>query len=206
MPVVINGTSGITGPDGSSSAPALKGTDSDTGFVFGAGVITASINGTSANVPLVSETAKASTSGTSIEFLSIPSWVKRIIVMFNQVSTSGANNFLVQIGAGSYTITGYASTSMSVASGATAGNSRTEGFHISSANAGNLLSGHMTLTTLGSNIWVASHNAKILTTNTQMGAGDVTLTGTLDRLRVISSATGAPADTFDNGTINIMYE
>jgi hypothetical protein len=32
------------------------------------------------------------------------------------------------------------------------------------------------------------------------------LSGTLDRLRIIGSTTGTPTDTFDAGTINILYE
>ena len=34
MPVTINGTTGIAGPDGSASTPAVQGTDSNTGFFF----------------------------------------------------------------------------------------------------------------------------------------------------------------------------
>lgn len=34
MPVVINGTSGITDVDGTAAAPALTGTDTDTGIFF----------------------------------------------------------------------------------------------------------------------------------------------------------------------------
>jgi len=59
---------------------------------------------------IVRATDVASTSGTSIDFTSIPSWVKRVTVMFNGVSTSGANNLLIQIGAGSVETTGYVST------------------------------------------------------------------------------------------------
>ena len=50
---------------------------------------------------LVSGTAVASTSGTSIDFTGIPSWVKRITVMFNGVSTSGTSFKQIQIGSGS---------------------------------------------------------------------------------------------------------
>jgi len=50
------------------------------------------------NSSIVSGTAVASTSGTSIDFTSIPSWVKRITVMFNGVSTNGSSNLLVQLG------------------------------------------------------------------------------------------------------------
>ena len=34
MPVTINGTTGIAGPDGSASTPAVQGTDSNTGLFF----------------------------------------------------------------------------------------------------------------------------------------------------------------------------
>ena len=56
-------------------------------------------------------TAVASTSGTSITFTGIPSWAKRISVMFNQVSGSGSSNYLVRIGSGSVQSTGYLSAS-----------------------------------------------------------------------------------------------
>ena len=51
--------------------------------------------------PLVLGTAQASTSGASIDFTSIPSWVKRITVMFSGVSTNGSSNWLVQLGTAS---------------------------------------------------------------------------------------------------------
>ena len=35
MALTINGTTGISGVDGSASAPAITGTDSNTGFSFG---------------------------------------------------------------------------------------------------------------------------------------------------------------------------
>jgi len=59
---------------------------------------------------LTSGTAVASTSGTSIDFTGIPSWVKRITVMFNGVSTNGSSDNLVQIGSGSVETTGYSSS------------------------------------------------------------------------------------------------
>ena len=50
-------------------------------------------------------TAVASTSGTSIDFISLPSWVKRITVMFSGVSTNSTSNYLIQLGTGSTTFT-----------------------------------------------------------------------------------------------------
>ena len=61
----------------------------------------------------------------------------------------------------------------------------------------------MVLTTLGTNIWTSGHLVRLLTTNTQNGAGGVTLGGTLDRIR-ITTVNGT--DTFDAGTINLLLE
>ena len=56
------------------------------------------VTGTAGNLMLVSGSAQATTSGTSIPFASIPSWVKRITVLFNAVSTNSTNPLLIQIG------------------------------------------------------------------------------------------------------------
>ena len=66
------------------------------------------ITGTVGNLQLISGTAVASTSGTSIDFTGIPSWVKRVTVMFSGVSTNGASLPQIQIGAGSVQTSGYA--------------------------------------------------------------------------------------------------
>jgi hypothetical protein len=147
-------------------------------------------------------TAVASTSGTSIDFTSIPSWVKRITVMFNGVSTSGTNSFLVQIGSGSVTTTGYASSSTGASTAVSTVNS-TSGFIIRNASAAFLFSGSITIFLVSSNSYVQSHTLKIATTDTVFGAGDVALSGALDRVRI---TTVGGTDTFDAGSINIMYE
>lgn len=48
MPVVINGTSGITSVDGTSGAPSVTGTDTDTGIVYGVNTLSLSTGGTTA--------------------------------------------------------------------------------------------------------------------------------------------------------------
>ena len=141
---------------------------------------------------------------TSVDFTGIPSWVKRVTVMFSGVSTNGSSDLLVQIGAGSVTTSGYVSTSVSVAtSNSTSGASSTAGFNISNGGASYIFHGQMVLTTLGTNIWTSGHLVRLLTTNTQNGAGSVTLGGTLDRVR-ITTVNGT--DTFDAGSINILWE
>ncbi len=150
-------------------------------------------------------TAQASTSGTSIDFTGIPSWVKRITVMFQGVSTNGTSTPLIQIGTSSgVTTTGYISTSINVSNAsASSGASSTSGFVIQSGSASALFSGHIIITLVGSNAWISSHTVKQLTTNSIFGGGDVTLSSALDRIR-ITTVNGT--DTFDAGSINIMYE
>lgn len=151
---------------------------------------------------LVSGTAQAATSGTSIDFPSIPSWVKRITVMFSGVSTTGTSDFLIQIGdSNGLSNSGY--TSAAVAIGSTpALASSTAGFIITQVVAAtSFYNGHVVITNITGNSWVSSHTFGAGTP--QVGSGIKTLTGTLDRLRV-TTATGT--NTFDAGTINILYE
>jgi len=169
--------------------------------VDASGRVTAASNGTS----LTSGTAQNSTSGTSIDFTSIPSSVKRITVMFNGVSTSGSSDPLVQIGSGSVTTTGYLSSSSYVINAAaTSWISSTAGFNIRDAAPAGARYGSMVITNVSGNIWVATHQISDIPNGTTVqGAGGVTLSGTLDRVR-ITTANGT--DTFDAGSINIMYE
>ena len=156
---------------------------------------------------LVSGTAVASTSGTSIDFTGIPSWVKRITVMFNGVSTNGTSALIVQIGAGSVTTTGYVSGTTGGYSGNTiSGAAFTTGFSTQNANvAANNNYATVTIANISGNTWyytsvlcgITSQNANMV------GGGSITLGGTLDQIR-ITTVNGT--DTFDAGSINIQYE
>ena len=58
--------------------------------------------------PLTAGTVVASTSGVAIDFTSIPSWVKRITVNLDGVSTNGTSTYQIQLGdAGGPETTGY---------------------------------------------------------------------------------------------------
>ena len=163
-------------------------------------------DGTSTLTPsniIKSGTAVASTSGTSIDFTSIPSWVKRITVMFSGVSTNGTSNYQVQIGAGSVTTTGY------VGGASQAGASPTQvtltsGLGVSASQTAALTtSGSAVFYTLGSNVWVGVSTTTRSDGYGQQGGTTITLSGTLDRVR-ITTVNGT--DTFDAGTVNILYE
>ena len=154
---------------------------------------------------LVSGTAVASTSGTSIDFTSIPASVRRITVMFNGVSTNGTANWQVQIGSGSFTTSGYNSLVgyTGSSSGALAAST---GFALSIADASALGSGTLVLTNISGNSWLASYNLPILVgaaVYVTTGGGSITLGGVLDRVRI---TTVGGTNTFDAGSINILYE
>ena len=154
---------------------------------------------------ITSGTAVASTSGTSIDFTSIPSWVKRITVMFDSVSTNGASNLLIQIGdSGGIETSGYLSGAINQA----AYSSSTAGF-ISTHNnsAGGINGGVITISLLNSstNSWASAGNLNDASAGSQVmcSAGTKSLSATLDRVR-ITTVNGT--DTFDAGSINILYE
>lgn len=208
MPITINGTTGISGVDGSAGTPAVIGSDADTGLVFAAGQVSASVNGVAGNVPLVSGTVQNSTSGTSIDFTGIPSWVKRVTVIFQGVSTSGTSPIEVRLGTSAgVEATGYGFSVNAVGSTANINSSNT-GFPVTSISnslASNSLRGTVTLLNLAtSNIWLATLVMADATNLVNFyGAGSKGIASALDRIR-ITTVNGT--DTFDAGSINILYE
>lgn len=146
-------------------------------------------------------TAQATTSGTSIDFTGIPSWVKRITVMVNGVSTSGTSPVQMQIGSGSVDTTGYNGTFWFSGGG---GGTFTTGIGIRNSSATDLTYGHVVLTHMGSNLWCASVCTGLLTGGlSTTGGATRQLAGVLDRIRL---TTVAGTDTFDAGSVNILYE
>jgi hypothetical protein len=156
---------------------------------------------------ITSGTAQASTSGTSIDFTGIPSWVKRITVMFQQVSTNGSSVVLLQVGAGSIQTTGYLGSGVSVGgTNVVTGANYTTGFGLGGNNASTvLISGSVVLTQTTTNVWNCSFSlGRSDLGYAVIGGGSTgTLSGTLDRIR-ITTVNGT--DTFDAGSINIQYE
>lgn len=153
---------------------------------------------------LKSGTAQASTSGTSIDFTSIPSWVKRITVMFSGVSTSGTSNLLVQLGSGSITSSGYVSTACSTYGSGSAIVTSTAGLLVTSeVAAAGVIYGNSIICLQNSSNGFTSSSVLAGNSRMQYSSGGITLSGTLDRIR-ITTVNGT--DTFDAGSINILYE
>lgn len=165
-----------------------------------------SFSGTFQGGALTLGTAQNTTSGTAIDFTGIPSWVKRITVMLNGVSTNGGSPLQLQIGAGSIETTGY---NGNVANSNVTGyytQAQTTGFPLCSSSPSastNALTGALRLSLIGSNTWIIDGAINPSTYLVGILAGNKALSGTLDRIR-LTTVNGT--DTFDAGSVNILYE
>jgi hypothetical protein len=203
-PLTLNGTTSGTV---AFSIPAVAGTNTMT-FPSGSGTV--AVQGLSSNIN--NGTVVNATSGTSITFTGIPSWAKRITVMFNGVSTSGASEIQIQLGyASGFVTSGYTGSSgfISVANSGARNYTFASSagfFFFNSILATYNRDGFATINLFDSstNRWVAdgtlgSNNDTLLTTT----VGSVALPGTLTQVRV---TTVNGTDTFDAGSINVMWE
>ncbi len=150
-------------------------------------------------------TAVASTSGTSINFTSIPSWAKRITVIFNGVGTSGTVGYLIQIGSGSVTSSGYVGGGNRLGSSTGVPATSTAGFLINSGASGGAKNGSIAIKLMNTTFGYVADGVLFSSSepNQYLTAGAVTLSGVLDRVRI---TTTNGTDTFSAGSINIMYE
>jgi hypothetical protein len=212
MTLRLNGsTSGYTDLDAPATAGnntlRLPGNNGSDGQVFGTDGA-----GNGAWVDrgrLVLNTAKAfnwngQTNNTSIDFTSIPSWVKRITVMLNGVSTNGVNDYFLRVGAGSIAITGYTGYTSFHNFNSPTSSSRTffsTGFNIYAGYSASVNTGVLQLVLLTGNTWMIT--GQIGSTDYPWSYfGSIALLGALDRLQLATNGT----ETFDAGTINALYE
>jgi hypothetical protein len=150
---------------------------------------------------------EASTSGASMDFLSIPSGTKLIRIMFVGVSTNGTSDYIVQLGdSGGIENSGYLSTSSTLSTGVGSANF-TAGFGVvSGPGAASIIHGTVTLTleNASNNTWTcASQLATSNNANTFLSTGSKPLSAVLDRVRI---TTAGGTDVFDAGVFNIQYQ
>lgn len=158
--------------------------------------------------PLTLVPAQSSTSGTSINFTGIPSWVKRITVMFEEVSNSSASGeFIIRLGTASgFELSGYKSAYVVLVNvGVVLTGASTSGFTFPRfvAGAADKLNGMLIINKLSSNTWTAMGSMAHSNSpyDTSQVSGSKTLAGELTSVQVSVNA-GA----FDGGSISIMYE
>lgn len=196
MPLILNGTGTIAGLT--------------AGGLPNSSVITATINDAAVTPVKLSQaltlgSVQNTASGATVIDLStnIPSWVKRITVMLNGVSTSGSSLIAVQLGTSSGLVTtGYTGYTWT---GNTNNTSHSYGFNITAVgyNSTHTVYGHALLTNISGNTWIFSTTSGLVAGNTaNCGGGSISLSGALTTVRLTTSS----ADTFDAGTASLMYE
>jgi len=181
----VAGTNTLTLPAVTDTLVGLAATQTLTGKTLTSPTITGAVVSSMNSSLLTSGTAVASTSGTSIDFTSIPSWVKRITVMFSGVSLSGTSNLQIQIGSGSVTTSGYSSYAQ-IFNSATLTNTGTvtSGYIIWTSTAADSRTGAYSLVLLTGNTWVCTGNSSQSSTQSSQTSGSLALGGVLDRIRI----------------------
>ena len=208
----IGGNISVTGTTSVGGIPVVTttGTQTLTNKTLTSPTITGALVSAMASSVITSGTAQNTTSGTSIDFTGIPSWVKRVTVMFNGVSTSGTSVRQIQLGdSGGVEITGYTGSVATTNSAGTGNNAAFAGAGFALQNSGNTtaadtLYGMFAFTNVSGNIWVGT--GILVASNapsTFYISGVKTLSDVLTQVRI---TTVGGTDTFDAGSINILYE
>jgi hypothetical protein len=179
------------------AAPAAAGTNTIT---FPAASGTVQLTGQGGITAL---TAVATTSGTAILFTGIPSTVRRITVNFQNVSINNTGVMQIQIGSGSVQNTGYTSQAYQLNNAASTG-VVTTGFGLGVSQAASSgLHGSIIISYLSATIWTAVWQFYFTGGANFTGAGTVTVSGAPDRVNLTTVAGTA---TFNQGTLNVLYE
>lgn len=155
---------------------------------------------------LTQGTAVASTSGAAIDFTGIPSWAKRITVLLNGVSLSGTSYPLIQAGTSSGPVTtGYTGVISNTSGNGGLVTSGLQVITLATASSTLVTTGVVSMVNQSGNTWVMTSVSGRVDSGSQaaISVSSVTLSGALDRIR-ITTVNGT--DTFDAGTVNIMWE
>jgi hypothetical protein len=147
-----------------------------------------------------------SASGTAVTFSGIPAWAKRVTIMLDGISLVSTGIPMLRLGvAGGPEVTGYTGIVSVIGTGVSVRATSTAGFELLTASAAAfLIKGTITLTHIGSNIWcVNSMVGDAVSTYLFLSTGSKPLAGALTQI-VLTTAAGT--DTFDAGTINVMYD
>ena len=218
--VAVGGTLTVGGVAAVAVAPSTSGnvlTSNGTAWTSAApssGVATAigqvpfSTNGTTFTATQkITQGTSVSASGTSVDFTSIPSWVKRITVMLAGVTTPAGAVATVRIGSGGTPVSsGYVGANSGTSNSGTAVIALSTGFTlVDTGTAASIcaLSGLITLDRITGNTWVASSVMGANSTTFTTLGGYLALGAALDIVRLTTTAGSA---SFTAGTVNILYE
>lgn len=199
---IVKGTEIDTEFNNIATAVATK-VDSSGGTLTSPTITTPTINGMSSSI-ITAGTAVTTTSGTTVDFTGIPSWVKRVTLAFSGLSLSGNASFLFQLGtSGGIVSTGYSGYSVRITNSSTpTAATLSTGFILAEGQAGDVSSGTIVFVQVSGNTWAATSILGGSNYCSYMG-GSLALSSTLTQVRLTTSN---GTDTFDAGSINILYE
>jgi hypothetical protein len=200
MALSLSGTTGIVSGNIASDA------------VTTSQILNANVTPAKLSQPMTLGTAKAYnwnglTTNTSLDFTGIPSWAKRVTLMFNGLRTSGTSAPRIRLGTSSgFVPSGYLGSCFGANNAGFSNVAFSLGFDINDgATAAATRFGTFTFSCIDTNNnWILiGSQAQGNAPNTSLINGTVPLGGTLTQIR-ITTANGS--DTFDAGSINIIYE
>ena len=203
MALNLSGTTGIV--TGNIAALQVTTATIADNNVTTAKILNSNVTPAKLSQPLTQATAVPFNSTASITFTGIPSWVKKISVLFDRVTLSSTSSYLIRLGTSSgFETTGYKSQT-TIMNSALATLNSTVGFIVWNSVATVQTSGMITIANVSGNNWIASGATSWLdnTNSNVVSAGSKSLGAVLDRVQILSSN---GADTFTGGTLNIMYE
>lgn len=148
-------------------------------------------------------TAIASTSGTAIDFTGIPSWARRVTVMMDEVSTNGTSPIVLQVGNGSIVVSGYSSRFDNFNSTVATQTATTSFGLFDDVVASATQTAVAVLSLISGNTWLLHGTGGSSAPSVGVFSGRIALAGALDRVRITTSG---GANTFDAGSINVMWE
>jgi hypothetical protein len=187
---------------GTLTAPQFSG--NVTGNLTGNATTATALTGSA--ITLSTEQSFAAAGNT---FTGIPSWAKKVTIIFDRISVTATTGTIIDVllgSGGTFTTTGYASGStLTTNTNVVSGGTDTSAFSLRVTAGGMQYTGHMVLTKMSGNKWVQSHTLGRTEAGGASihGGGVVTLLGTLDSIRILPNTV---TTSFDNGSLNIMYE
>ena len=170
-------------------------------------------NGTNWNIEISGlrlSSEQATTSGTSVDFTGIPSWVKRITVGIVGVSGNGTSIPMIQLGtAGGFETSGYSGNAFNITTApAVSDTAMSAGFLLAGLSAATVVIhgiATLILEDAANNTWAFSSvlGRSDVSTSMQFAGGTKSLSAVLTQIR-FTFVNGS--DAFDAGAVNLLLE